>query len=82
LLAQGHLSPLPLPHAPIHWNLDHTMRLYPIPDVLIQANCSESFSFTLHDCACLSPGSFSVASRWEFYVYYPATRTCELSNIR
>lgn len=31
ILDQGHLSPLSLSVQPIIWELDHTMRLYPMP---------------------------------------------------
>ena len=34
LIDQGHLSPLPLSVQPIHWEHDHALRLYPLPDVV------------------------------------------------
>jgi DNA polymerase epsilon subunit 2 len=35
LLNQAHLCPLPSYIKPIHWELDHTLRLSPLPDLVI-----------------------------------------------
>jgi DNA polymerase epsilon subunit 2 len=34
ILDQAHLSPLPLHARPIHWELDHAMRLFPLPHLV------------------------------------------------
>ncbi len=34
ICAQGHLCPLTLPARPIQWELDHAMRLFPLPDMV------------------------------------------------
>lgn len=34
LLDQAHLCPLPLRARPVHWELDHTLRLFPLPHLV------------------------------------------------
>jgi DNA polymerase epsilon subunit 2 len=34
ILDQGHLFPLPAHSKPIHWELDHAMRLFPLPQLV------------------------------------------------
>jgi len=36
LASQSHLSPLPLSHYPILWNLDFCLRLYPLPSLVFE----------------------------------------------
>lgn len=79
LLHQGHLCPAPLQGQPIYWELDHTLHLYPTPDVLVlgddaPVNCSNH-----HGCVCMCPGSFS--AKGTFMVYRPSTQTAETSSI-
>lgn len=40
LLDQAHLCPLPLHARPIHWELDHVMRLFPLPHLVSLLSCS------------------------------------------
>jgi DNA polymerase epsilon subunit 2 len=60
LLAQAHLSPLPLSVCPIYWCYDHALRLYPLPDFLILADRCSPYSVRLADCACCNPSSFAL----------------------
>lgn len=39
LLDQGHLCPLPLAVRPIHWQLDYTLHLWPLPDIVCGQGC-------------------------------------------
>ena len=56
LLQQSHLAPLPLPHAPVHWEWDHALWLYPLPHALVLADRSAPQATTLfEDTTCLNP---------------------------
>ena len=70
LLDQGHLCPLPLDRRPIYWNLDHSLRLYPLPDVLVLADVVDQYEWPYTGVRALNPGSF--AQDGAFVVYYPA----------
>lgn len=41
ILSQAHLSPLPFHVRPVHWELDHTLRLFPLLNLLILADRTE-----------------------------------------
>lgn len=58
LLDQAHLFPLPAPACPIIWNLDHTMRLFPLPHLVFQQlvfvmKCSMTPDFLCVLCFCI-----------------------------
>jgi hypothetical protein len=36
ILDQAHLCPLPASSRPVYWQLDHAMRLFPVPHLVIQ----------------------------------------------
>ncbi|KAG7269485.1 hypothetical protein CRUP_009998 [Coryphaenoides rupestris] len=38
ILSQGHLTPLPLYVSPVFWAYDYTLRVYPVPDVIVFAD--------------------------------------------
>uniref|UniRef100_A0A1I8ABX7 DNA polymerase II subunit 2 n=1 Tax=Steinernema glaseri TaxID=37863 RepID=A0A1I8ABX7_9BILA len=76
----GHMCPLPYSLQPIAYSLDHTMYLYPLPDLVILADKFEKFIGEVSECVIANPGSFS-RSNFDFYVYYPANRKVEQSYI-
>ncbi|XP_057200751.1 DNA polymerase epsilon subunit 2 isoform X3 [Triplophysa rosa] len=76
ILSQGHLTPLPLYVCPVYWAYDHTLRVYPVPDVIIFADKYDPFNISNTDCLCINPGSFP-RSGFSFKVYYPSNRTAE-----
>ncbi|KAI8319192.1 DNA polymerase epsilon, subunit B [Martensiomyces pterosporus] len=80
VIDEGHLCPLPQRIRPIYWAYDHSMRLYPIPDVLILADRFDSYSINYEGCQCINPGSFS-AGGFSFFMYYPVSRTSQYSQI-
>nr|XP_039249341.1 DNA polymerase epsilon subunit 2-like [Styela clava] len=82
IVAQAHLSPLPLYINPIYWQHDQALRLYPLPDLVIVADkTSEIFHETVElDCTIANPGSFSCCD-YTFKVYYPSSKTIEDSKI-
>ncbi|XP_003962556.2 DNA polymerase epsilon subunit 2 isoform X1 [Takifugu rubripes] len=81
ILSQGHLTPLPLYVSPVYWAYDYSLRVYPVPDVIVFADKYDPFSITSTDCLCINPGSFP-RSGFTFKVYYPASRTAEDSKLQ
>lgn len=70
LLDQGHL--LPIANAPIYWNYDHALRLYPLPDALILGSSdSAAFHEVYGGVDAIHPGSF--AKQGEFARYVPGS---------
>lgn len=64
LLHQAHLTP-GRDHNSI-WELDHTLRLLPLPDVLIYHDKCEQFVQLKEDCLVLNPASFTHDSTFLF----------------
>lgn len=79
LLRQAHLCPLPLHVRPIYWELDYTMRLFPLPDLLILADRTDQYALDCWGCNTVNPGSFS--SDFSFVVYRPCSRSVEFSRV-
>ncbi|NXY56640.1 DPOE2 polymerase, partial [Callaeas wilsoni] len=76
ILSQGHLTPLPLYVSPVFWAYDYSLRVYPVPDVLVIADKHDPFTVTSSDCLCINPGSFP-RSGFSFKVFYPSNKTVE-----
>lgn len=55
ILSQGHLTPLPLYVSPVFWAYDYSLRIYPVPDVIVFADKYDPFSITNADCLCVNP---------------------------
>ncbi|KAK1792981.1 hypothetical protein P4O66_001703 [Electrophorus voltai] len=55
ILAQGHLTPLPLYVSPVYWSYDYALRVYPVPDLIIFADKYDPFSISNSDCLCINP---------------------------
>eukprot|EP00736_Rhodelphis_marinus_P008078 Rmarinus@m.24782 len=79
LLDQGHLCPLPMPVRPVLWQFDHTLWLYPLPDVLVLGDRSEYFEWKYSQCTAFCPSTFS--KDFSFAVYKPHSRDVEYSRI-
>jgi DNA polymerase epsilon subunit 2 len=80
VLDQAHLCPLPLQAKPVHWELDYTLRLAPLPHLLVLADHADQYAFDCKGgCQAVNPGSFS--SDYSFVVYRPATQECEFSRV-
>ncbi|CDW52250.1 DNA polymerase epsilon subunit 2 [Trichuris trichiura] len=80
LLAQSHLAPLPLHISPVYWCLDHSLYLYPLPDLIVCCDKYKPFTETIADCRITNPGSFA-KGKFVFQVYIPSSRTVEDSII-
>ncbi|KAM6273543.1 DNA polymerase epsilon subunit 2 isoform 2-T2 [Porphyrio hochstetteri] len=81
LLSQGHLTPLPLYVSPVYWAYDYTLRIYPLPDMLVIADKYDPFTVTNTDCLCINPGSFP-RSGFSFKVFYPSNKAVEDSKLQ
>ena len=89
ILAQATLSPLPVRNRPIIWNQDHCFRLYPIPDVVVQADPSiptlakqlKADEDDNRGCWVCNPSGWADGRQWRFWVYFPAKRTMQLSAL-
>lgn len=79
LLDQAHLFPLPAAAKPVTWGLDHAMRLFPLPDILVLADHADNYQYDYKGCTALNPGSFS--SDFSFVVYSPAAGSIEFSRV-
>eukprot|EP01038_Epipyxis_sp_PR26KG_P013213 gene13213-17712_t len=79
ILDQAHLCPLPLHARPVHWELDYTLRLFPLPHLLILADHADHYSYVYKACTTVNPGSFS--SDYSFVVYRPASKSVEFSRV-
>ncbi|KAG8902425.1 DNA-directed DNA polymerase epsilon, subunit B [Tulasnella sp. 403] len=78
ILDQCHLSPLTLSVQPTIWELDHALRLYPMPTTLILADKYERYELTYEGCHVFNPGMFQ-GTLFGFSTYYPETRRSEPS---
>ncbi|XP_055497097.1 DNA polymerase epsilon subunit 2 [Leucoraja erinacea] len=81
IVAQGHLTPLPLYVSPVYWAYDYSLRVYPVPDLLVFADKYDPFNIVHTDCTCINPGSFPRSS-FCFKVYYPSSKTVEDSKLQ
>ncbi|XP_003471850.3 DNA polymerase epsilon subunit 2 [Cavia porcellus] len=81
VISQGHLTPLPLYVCPVYWAYDYTLRVYPVPDLLVIADKYDPFTVTNTDCLCINPGSFP-RSGFSFKVFYPSNKTVEDSKLQ
>ncbi|XP_022254667.1 DNA polymerase epsilon subunit 2-like [Limulus polyphemus] len=80
LVANAHLCPLPLNVAPVYWEYDHSLWLYPLPDIVVCGDKYDPFCVTNNDCTFINPGSFPHTD-FSFKVYLPSTRQVEDSQI-
>lgn len=79
LLDQAHLCPLPAVAAPVHWEMDHVLRLVPLPHLLVLADHTDQFSYEYKGCRTINPGTFS--SDFSFIVYYLASKEVQFSRV-
>ena len=80
IISQSHLCPLPLHSRPIYWMYDYTLRLYPLPDLVVIGDKCNPYTVSSSDCTVINPGSFP-RSGFEFKVYIPISGTVEDSKL-
>ncbi|KNZ81530.1 DNA polymerase epsilon subunit B, partial [Termitomyces sp. J132] len=76
ILDQGHLSPLTIDIQPTLPDYDHSLRLYPLPTVLVMADKYDRYKITYTGCHVLNPGSF-IGNSYVFATYKPAETNSE-----
>ena len=79
ILAQAELFPLPPTTKPITWDLHYTMRLHPLPQLLVMADHSGDYEYSRMGCKVINPGSFGADT--SFVVYVPWDRKVEFSGL-
>ncbi|GAB5365978.1 hypothetical protein AAMO2058_001105100 [Amorphochlora amoebiformis] len=79
LLEQAHLCPLPLPTRPVHWNSEHALTMYPLPDLFVLGDSVDHFNWSHYECNCANPASFALDQ--SFIVYYPASNKVQFSRV-
>eukprot|EP00759_Apiculatamorpha_spiralis_P035202 PhF_6_TR36137/c0_g1_i1/m.52488/K02325/POLE2; DNA polymerase epsilon subunit 2 len=57
---ESHMTPLSVQHTPVRWSKDYLMRVFPIPELFILCDHSESqcWECEYQQCKALNPGSF------------------------
>ncbi|KAI0051026.1 DNA polymerase epsilon subunit B [Auriscalpium vulgare] len=76
ILDQSHLTPLTNNIQPVLSEYDHSLRLYPLPTVVVLADKYESYRMTYEGCHVFNPGSF-VGNAFNFSAYTPANKESE-----
>jgi len=89
LVQQAHLCPLPITQAPIYWQYDHALWLYPAPTCIFLGDRTERQSVANHttkyesspySTTLANPGCFG-GDDGEFLVYAPATGSVSFSAV-
>ncbi|XP_044744137.1 DNA polymerase epsilon subunit 2 [Coccinella septempunctata] len=76
VISQGHLTPMSLNSQPVHWDFDYTLRLHPLPDLIILGDKSETYIGEHKGCKVVNPGPFCEKG-FEFISYTPFTNSIE-----
>ncbi|KAL3286446.1 hypothetical protein HHI36_000953 [Cryptolaemus montrouzieri] len=76
VISQAHLTPMSLNSQPVHWDFDYTLRLHPLPDLVVIGDKSESYRGTHKGCTVVNPGPFC-ENGFEFISYVPYTNEVE-----
>ncbi|KAH7914209.1 DNA polymerase epsilon, subunit B [Hygrophoropsis aurantiaca] len=76
ILDQSHLTPLAASIQPTTADYDHSLRLYPLPTVVVLADRYEKYKLTYNGCHVFNPGCF-VGSSFSFSTYCPAEMSSE-----
>ncbi|KAF7433025.1 DNA-directed DNA polymerase epsilon, subunit B [Pleurotus ostreatus] len=71
VLDQAHLNPFVVNISPTLSDFDHTLRLYPLPTVVVLADKYDRYKVTYTGCHVFNPGSF-VRNSFSFWAYKPA----------
>ncbi|KYR03175.1 putative DNA polymerase epsilon subunit B [Tieghemostelium lacteum] len=79
IFSNSHLCNLPLDIRPVYWNYDHTLSLYPLPDVLVMGDKADSYIHQLEGTHCVSISSFS--TNFSFIHYTPSDKNNNFSNL-
>ncbi len=50
---------------PVYWPYDYTLRLYPVPDLIVFSDKYDPFSVSNTDCLCINPVRINVHMKYE-----------------
>lgn len=59
IVSQGHVSPLSINASPVHWDYDYTLRLYPLPDLVVLGDKAEAYQGLYKGCQVINPVSLN-----------------------
>lgn len=76
IICQSHLSPLSLSVIPIYWKYNHSLQIYPTPDLIVAADRFAEYETNYSNCHVINPGLFS-KNDYSFKVYVPALNLIE-----
>ncbi|EGC37193.1 hypothetical protein DICPUDRAFT_77138 [Dictyostelium purpureum] len=76
--SNSHLCNLTLEDKPIYWNYDHSMSLYPLPDLLVIGDKALQYEHSYCGTLSMNPSSFS--TDYSFISYSTARRECGFSK--
>ncbi|KAH0568424.1 hypothetical protein KQX54_020832 [Cotesia glomerata] len=76
IICQSHLAPMSLPVVPVYWKYDHTLQLYPSPDLIVAADQFQAYSTSYMNCKVINPGTF-LRNNFSFKVYKPGNDEVE-----
>lgn len=78
LLDQGTLSPFPLTVRPVSWDYCNSLRLAPLPTLLVLADSTTPrFTVTYQECQVVNPGRLIEKGQIHWVEYTPSTRTAK-----
>ncbi|KAG7204356.1 hypothetical protein KM043_002169 [Ampulex compressa] len=80
IICQSHLAPLNLSVAPVYWKYDHTLQIYPTPDLIVVADQFEAYATVYSNCHIINPGMFP-KNDFSFKVYVPSLDLIEHCGI-
>ncbi|KAF5305724.1 hypothetical protein FQR65_LT07620 [Abscondita terminalis] len=75
IISQGHLSPFSLNASTVHWDFDYTLRLFPLPNLIVLGDKTESYQGEYKGCQIINPGPF--CDGFNFICYTPFTNQIE-----
>ncbi|KAI9340311.1 DNA polymerase alpha/epsilon subunit B-domain-containing protein [Obelidium mucronatum] len=79
IIEQSHLCPLPIDIQPRYAAFDHTLRLYPLPHLIILADKYDTYAAEVEGMQSINPGSFG--SQGCFMTYSPSDMQVEMCNV-
>ncbi|KAK4884432.1 hypothetical protein RN001_000703 [Aquatica leii] len=71
IISQGHLTPFSLNALTVHWDFDYTLRLYPLPNLIVLGDKTEAYAAEYKGCQVINPGPF--CDGFQFKCYTPFT---------
>ncbi|KAB0803350.1 hypothetical protein PPYR_00320 [Photinus pyralis] len=77
IIGQGHLCPFSLNAVTVNWDFDYTLRLFPLPNLIVLGDKSEAYQGKYKECQLVNPGSFCGDEEFQFMSYVPFDETIQ-----